>query len=231
MLESLKNLDAELLLFFNRLNNPFLDFIFYWFSDKWFWIPFYAFLAWKVFRFDKSNFLLIVFFIAVAITISDQISSALIKANVMRLRPCHDPALAAQLHLVKDYCGGQYGFVSSHAANVFALAAFITRLFKRKNLTNFFNNLQSIFKEQKSVNETSSLSIVSEPSEEYITDKLLDITDKSLIIEIKPLLKMNKVLEAVKVCSLFYKGKYKSMTFKDWFKLVNTHYQKINSQV
>lgn len=135
MLESLKNLDAELLLFFNRLNNPFLDFIFYWFSDKWFWIPFYAFLAWKVFRFDKSNFLLIVFFIAVAITISDQISSAIIKENVMRLRPCHDPALASQIHLVKDYCGGQYGFVSSHAANVFALAAFITRLFERKNLT------------------------------------------------------------------------------------------------
>ena len=135
MLESLKNLDAELLLFFNRLNNPFLDFIFYWFSDKWFWIPFYAFLAWKVFRYDKSNFLLIVIFIAVAITISDQLSSALIKENVMRLRPCHDPILASQLHLVRDYCGGQYGFVSSHAANVFALTAFITRLFERRNLT------------------------------------------------------------------------------------------------
>lgn len=135
MLESLKNLDAELLLFFNRLNNPFLDFIFYWFSDKWFWIPFYAYLAWKVFKFDKSNFLSTVFFIAAVITISDQISSAIIKENVMRLRPCHDPTLASQIHLVKDYCGGQYGFVSSHAANVFALAAFITRLFERRNLT------------------------------------------------------------------------------------------------
>lgn len=135
MLESLKNLDAELLLFFNRLNNPFLDFIFYWFSDKWFWIPFYAFLAWKVFCFDKSNFLLILFFIGVAITISDQLSSSLIKENVMRLRPCHDPALESQIHLVKNYCGGQYGFVSSHAANVFALAAFLTKLFERKNLT------------------------------------------------------------------------------------------------
>ena len=134
MLESLKNLDAELLLFFNRHNNPFLDFIFYWFSDKWIWIPLYALLVWKVFRYDKSNFLLIIFFIAVAITISDQISSALLKENVMRLRPCHDPALASKIHLVRDYCGGQYGFVSSHAANVFALAAFIARLFKRRNL-------------------------------------------------------------------------------------------------
>jgi hypothetical protein len=64
---------------------------------------------------------------------------------------------------------------------------------------------------------------------EYITHKLLDITDKSLILEIKPLLKKNKVLEAVGVCTQFYKGKYKSMTFKDWFKLVNNEYKKINS--
>ena len=132
MLESLKHIDAELLLFFNHLNNPFLDFIFYWFSDKWFWVPFYLILAWKVYQSDSRHFFIILIFIAVAITISDQLSSAVIKANVMRLRPCHDPALASQLHLVRDYCGGQYGFISSHASNVFTLAAFITRLFTEK---------------------------------------------------------------------------------------------------
>ena len=134
MLDVLKNLDAELLLFFNNLNNPFFDFIFYWFSDKWFWVPFYGFLAWKVYRNNASHFFIVIFFIAVAITISDQISSSLIKENVMRLRPCHDPTLASEIHLVKGYCGGQFGFVSSHATNVFTLAAFITRLFINKNL-------------------------------------------------------------------------------------------------
>ena len=133
MLESLKNLDTELLLFFNHLNNPFLDFIFYWFSDKWFWIPFYCFLAWSVYRFDKTHFFVVIIFIAAAIAVSDQISSSVIKENVMRLRPCHDPAIASKVHLVMDYCGGQYGFVSSHAANVFTLATFITRLFAGKN--------------------------------------------------------------------------------------------------
>jgi undecaprenyl-diphosphatase len=135
MLESLKQLDSELLLFFNHLNTPFLDFIFYWFSDKWFWIPFYLLITWKVYQFDKANFFITLIFIAAAIAISDQLSSAVIKENVMRLRPCHDPALASQIHLVKDYCGGQYGFVSSHASNVFTLAAFITRLFASKYLS------------------------------------------------------------------------------------------------
>jgi hypothetical protein len=104
-------------------------------------------------------------------------------------------------------------------------------LFKRVNLTSFFDNIPALFKEQKGTNEDDRKSIVSEPLPEYISDRLLAITDKSLIHEIKPLLKKNKVLEAVKVCTLFYNGKYKSMTFKDWFKLVNSHYKKIKAQV
>ena len=44
-------------------------------------------------------------------------------------------------------------------------------------------------------------------------------------MEIKPLLKRNKVLEAVEVCTNFYKGKYKTMTFKDWFLLVKVIYK------
>ena len=132
MFEILKNLDTELLLFFNHLNNPVLDFIFYWFSDKWFWIPFYIFLARRVYLFDKIHFFTIIIFIAAAIVISDQLASSVIKESVMRLRPCHDPSLASEVHLVRDYCGGQYGFVSSHAANVFTLAAFIIRLFEGK---------------------------------------------------------------------------------------------------
>lgn len=104
-------------------------------------------------------------------------------------------------------------------------------IFKRGSLTSFFDNIPALFKEVKGENEDEKTNIVSEPLTEYITDRLLDITDKSLILEIKPLLKKNKVLEAVEVCTQFYKGKYKSMTFKDWFKLVNKHYQKINAQV
>lgn len=130
MIEILKDLDTILLLFFNNLNNPFFDFIFYWISDKWIWIPFYMFLAWKIYKFDRKNVIVIILFITAAITISDQVASSVIKELVMRLRPCHNPEIASEIHLVNNYCGGKYGFVSSHAANVFALSAFITRLFK-----------------------------------------------------------------------------------------------------
>ncbi len=132
MIESLKNLDAALLLFINHLNNPVLDFIFYWISDKWVWIPFYAFLAFKVYKNNPGHFFIVLVFIAAAITLSDQISSSVIKVNTMRLRPCHDPTIASQVHLVNNYCGGQFGFVSSHAANVFALTSFLAILFRPK---------------------------------------------------------------------------------------------------
>ena len=68
------------------------------------------------------------------IAVSDQMSSTVIKNSVMRLRPCHDPAVAPQLHLVNGYCGGQYGFVSSHASNSFALVSFLVFLFRKERI-------------------------------------------------------------------------------------------------
>jgi undecaprenyl-diphosphatase len=125
MLEVLKNIDTQLLLFFNGLNNSFLDFLFFWISDKWIWIPFYALLAWLIYRRHKLNLIWALVCIAAAITLSDQVASAVIKEHVMRMRPCHNPSIMAQVHLVKGYCGGSYGFISSHAANTFTLAAFL----------------------------------------------------------------------------------------------------------
>jgi undecaprenyl-diphosphatase len=130
MIEGLKELDTQLVLFFNHLNNPLLDFIFYWLSDKLIWIPFYVLLAWYVYKREKSYFFILLIFIAAAVTVSDQLSSSLIKPYVMRLRPCHDPDISALIHLVNNYCGGKYGFVSSHASNVFTLVALLSPLLK-----------------------------------------------------------------------------------------------------
>ncbi len=41
-----------------------------------------------------------------------------------RLRPCHNPEIADKVHTLYGYCGGMYGFVSSHASNSFSLAVF-----------------------------------------------------------------------------------------------------------
>lgn len=62
--------------------------------------------------------------VVVLIFLSDKISVYWFKEVFMRYRPCHNNDIAHLIHLV-DGCGGKYGFVSSHAANTFALAAFM----------------------------------------------------------------------------------------------------------
>ena len=49
----------------------------------------------------------------------------------MRLRPSHEPAIVDQIRLLVSK-GGLYGFVSSHAANFFAIAAIVSTLFSER---------------------------------------------------------------------------------------------------
>jgi undecaprenyl-diphosphatase len=70
-----------------------------------------------------------------AYAISEQVSVHLFKEVFMRLRPCHEPELAGQVRLVTHGCGGQYGFVSTHATNSFNLAVLSALLIKRKWFT------------------------------------------------------------------------------------------------
>jgi undecaprenyl-diphosphatase len=132
MLEALNSVDKNLLLFFNHLDNPVLDFLMYWASNKWIWIPLYAFLAFKIYKKFPQQFFLILVCVAVAIAVSDQLSSSIIKKAAMRLRPCHDPSISSDVHLVYGYCGGMYGFISSHASNAFTLFSFMFFLFRQE---------------------------------------------------------------------------------------------------
>lgn len=63
--------------------------------------------------------------IGILIALCDQTASHLIKQAVKRLRPSHEPALENLIHLSEAGPGGQYGFVSSHAANAFGLGTFL----------------------------------------------------------------------------------------------------------
>src|SRR5690348_8663583 len=99
MLEKLVNTDRYLFRLINGANDPVLDFVMYWATDKWVWIPFYAWLLYILIRqFGKKTIYIIVFTV-VLITLSDQIS-VLIKNEVQRLRPCHDPYFSEIIHLV-----------------------------------------------------------------------------------------------------------------------------------
>jgi undecaprenyl-diphosphatase len=130
-METIENIDQHLFLLINGLHNEFLDSIMWWASNKFIWIPLYAWLAWMLYRKFGREGLYLILFSALLITLSDQ-GSVLIKNQVMRLRPCHNEVLAFVVHTVNDKCGGQYGFVSSHAANVMALFTYLLILTRNR---------------------------------------------------------------------------------------------------
>ncbi len=99
-------------------------------------------------------------------------------------------------------------------------------IFERINLASFFNELPNIFNPQKVKVEASKI-VPHKQQKGEAQSKLTLLKEKELLLKIKPLLKKNRVLEAVEICSKYYSGKYPDMNFKDWFKLVNEVYQKV----
>ncbi len=115
-------MDTRLLLYINDRHTPFLDLVMWWVSNKYIWIPFYALLVFVTARKLGRESIPLILLIGILILISDQFASGIIKNIVQRLRPSHDPNVEHMLHYVNHYRGGLYGFVSSHALNVFALS-------------------------------------------------------------------------------------------------------------
>lgn len=136
MIETLRNTDTALFLFLNGKHNAFFDMLMWWVSYKYTWIPLYALLLVLVWKKVKIKTPLVLLSIALLILISDQISVHFFKNFFERYRPCHNLLIKDKVHLV-DGCGGMYGFVSSHAANTFALAVFLSLLFKNNWFTVF----------------------------------------------------------------------------------------------
>jgi undecaprenyl-diphosphatase len=132
MLEQLKSIDTDLFLAINGAHSSFFDFLMYWASDRLIWIPLYILFAYLLYRHYGLKFWILLVFAGVAITLSDLSCTYLFKDVFHRLRPCHEPSLEGIVHLVKGHCGGNYGFISSHASNSFALATYLSLLLGKK---------------------------------------------------------------------------------------------------
>jgi len=132
MIETLKSIDTDLFLAINGAHSAFFDFIMFWASDRWIWIPLYIFFAWLLFKHYGKKSLFLILMAGLVIVVTDQTSVHLFKNVFHRLRPCQEPAMAGTVQLVNNHCGGQYGFISSHAANSFGLAAFLDLLLGKK---------------------------------------------------------------------------------------------------
>ncbi len=143
MLEYLQQMDLAVFKLINGFHSFWADECMYWLSNKYVWIPAYALLLFVIYRkWGLKQTLYILLAVGILILLSDRLSSGLLKPWIARFRPCRPEAgLGEWVHLVHNKCGGKYGFVSSHAANFFAMATFFSFLFRKKRLSFLFMGL------------------------------------------------------------------------------------------
>lgn len=133
----LSDIDARLLLIVNGAHSPFFDSVMWCISGRWIWVPFYAVLAYLLFRrmsWKRASICLVT--IGLIILAADQTCATLIRQEIGRLRPANlNNPLSSFVHVVNGYRGGRYGFPSCHAANTFALAVFMSLVIRHKWFT------------------------------------------------------------------------------------------------
>ena len=125
-MNSITEIDSDLFLFLNGLHADGLDGVMIAITDMWVWLPLYLLLIyWTVRQYGKRCWWV---FLAVVVVVlcSDQLASHVCKPLFQRLRPCYNIDFQDLIYLPNGKAGGKYGFVSSHAANTFSVATFLT---------------------------------------------------------------------------------------------------------
>ena len=136
MVEKILVYERDLFFMLNGSDSPFLDRFMWLYSGKAVWLPL-AFFILVVLLYKKKwrESILILLAIVLVITLCDQFASHVCKPIFTRFRPTHHPDFMDQVKTVFDYRGGRYGFISSHAANAFGFATFMSLLFRYRLFT------------------------------------------------------------------------------------------------
>lgn len=133
MIEKLERWDRELFLWLNGKHTEWLDQPMYIMSDELTWIPLYLFFLFALAKlYNWKVALTTLLAVAAVVTIADRSSVELFKEVFKRYRPSRNLEIYDQVHVVNGYRGGQFGFVSSHAANFFGIATLLFLMFRRK---------------------------------------------------------------------------------------------------
>lgn len=140
MIEQLTHLDTTLFRWVNSHYCTVMDWTMWTVSQHWSWLIVIvaAMLplvvvgngersAWKV-SFAEGWWMAVAG-VALCFLLADHGSVHLFKDTVCRLRPCH---ALEDVRMFRTNCGGQYGFVSSHAANAFAIIVFLCLNYKER---------------------------------------------------------------------------------------------------
>lgn len=135
-MKALLNKDTELFYIINSHRSNFFDCLFAFLSHNLSFVIVIlaAFLFLSIKKY-KKNFWVLIILVALSFLLADRISVLCFKDVFERLRPSHalenvNLVKLSSWHLIYDYKGGQYGFVSSHAANALCLATIFSFLGK-----------------------------------------------------------------------------------------------------
>ena len=124
MLDRIKQIDTELLIFLNNLGNKSWDPLWVSITDKFTFLPLFILIIFFLFKKNGTKGLLVILlFISVLILFTDQFTNV-VKDFTQRLRPCRLDELQGLLRDIDIGCG-KYGFFSAHAANSVSITIFV----------------------------------------------------------------------------------------------------------
>jgi len=131
MIDFIVEIDKSIVLAINSAYNPFWDEVMWFISSKIFWLfplTLIFLLAWK--NLGVKSFWLFVICGIGLYAITDQVCLHFFKNIFLRQRPSYHPELSKLLHFYNNdgeyYRGKEFAsFVSSHAANYFAVFSFL----------------------------------------------------------------------------------------------------------
>ena len=100
------------------------------------WVPMIIIILYIAFHNQQhKEGLLVLTSIVLVLLLSSLLSGYFFKPVFQRYRPSHHPDFKDLVNIINDFRGGDYGFISGHATNSFAIAFFFSRLFKNRLLT------------------------------------------------------------------------------------------------
>lgn len=137
MIEILEAIDRSIVQTINSWNSQFLDEFMWIVSGRLTWVPLYLlFIYLFIKQFGAKKAVVFIICGILAVVISDLTSVHLFKNVFERYRPSHHALLTDKLHFYQFengefYKGGQFGFVSSHAANFVAICTFVLFILRK----------------------------------------------------------------------------------------------------
>ncbi len=139
IIDTLLQLDEQILLAVNGMHNAFGDVFMSDFSGRFIWVAMYVAMFYALVRkFGMQSALIYALGAVLVIVFADQMCASLIRPYVGRLRPSNlDNPLSDFVHIVDGHRGGAFGFPSCHAANTIGAAVYMSLLLRSHRFTSF----------------------------------------------------------------------------------------------